>query len=146
MQTRGVDHLAIVADDMPLAMDFYTRVMGFRLVHVRRVPYERDRGQPPYDNLRHYFFDMGNDSLFAIFEYPKGLPRQNRDHVGGMQHAAFHVVREHCDALIARVRGCGVDVTGPGPLGARFCSASVSATCCLRLGLASECSGEPWGA
>ena len=38
--TRGVDHLAIVADDMPVAMDFYTRVMGFRLVHVRRVPYE----------------------------------------------------------------------------------------------------------
>src|SRR5688500_13239550 len=73
MLTRGIDHLAIVADDMPKAMDFYTRVMGFQLVHVRRVPYERDRGQPPYENLRHYFFDMGNDSLFAIFEYPKGL-------------------------------------------------------------------------
>ena len=85
MHTRGIDHLAIVADDMPTAMDFYTRVMGFRLVHVRRVPYERDRGQPPYENLRHYFFDMGNDSLFAVFEYPKGLPRQNRDHLGGMQ-------------------------------------------------------------
>ena len=56
---------------MPAAMDFYTRVMGFRLVHVRRVPYEQDRGQPPYENLRHYFFDMGNDSLLAIFEYPR---------------------------------------------------------------------------
>ncbi len=76
MNTRGVDHLAIVSDDMPTAMDFYTRVMGFRLVHARRVPYEAERWQPPYDNLRHYFFDMGNDSLFAIFEYPKGLPRQ----------------------------------------------------------------------
>jgi len=52
-------------------MDFYTRVMGFQLVHVRRVPYEQDRGQPPHENLRHYFFDMGNDSLLAIFEYPK---------------------------------------------------------------------------
>jgi len=29
MYTRGIDHLAIVADDMPAAMDFYTRVMGF---------------------------------------------------------------------------------------------------------------------
>ena len=46
MYTRGIDHLALVADDMPAAMDFYTRVMGFRLVHVRRVPYEQDRGQP----------------------------------------------------------------------------------------------------
>ena len=41
MSTRGIDHLAIVADDMPTAMDFYTRVMGFRLVHVRRVPFEQ---------------------------------------------------------------------------------------------------------
>src|SRR6185312_2766826 len=76
VNTRGIDHLAVVSDDMPTAMDFYTRVLGFRLVHVRRVPYEQDRWQPPYDNLRHYFFDMGNDSLFAVFEYPKGLPRQ----------------------------------------------------------------------
>lgn len=121
--TRGIDHLAIVCDDMLTAMDFYTRVMGFRLVHVRRVPFERDRGQPPYENLRHYFFDMGNDSLFAIFEYPKGLPRQNRDHVGGMQHVAFHVPMDKFDALIERVKSCGVDVIGPVPLGGRFWSA-----------------------
>ena len=49
MNTRGIDHLAVVSDDMPTAMDFYTRVMGFHLVHVRRVPYEEDRWQPPYD-------------------------------------------------------------------------------------------------
>jgi len=122
-RTRGIDHLAIVTDDMPTAMDFYTRVMGFRLLHVRRVPYEQDRWQPPYDNLRHYFFDMGNDSLFAIFEYPKGLPKQNRDHVGGMQHVAFHVPADRFDAMIAHVKGCGVDVIGPVPLGGRFWSA-----------------------
>ena len=121
--TRGIDHLAIVCDDMPTARDFYTRVIGFRLVHVRRVPFERDRGQPPYDNLRHYFFDIGNDSLFAIFEYPKGLPRQNRDHVGGMQHVAFHVPLDKFDALIERVKRCDVDVIGPVPLGGRFWSA-----------------------
>lgn len=49
VNTRGIDHLAIVTDDMPAAMDFYTRVMGFALVHVRRVPYEEDRWQPPTD-------------------------------------------------------------------------------------------------
>jgi catechol 2,3-dioxygenase-like lactoylglutathione lyase family enzyme len=122
-RTRGIDHLAIVTDDMPTAMDFYTRVMGFQLLHVRRVPYEQDRWQPPYDNLRHYFFDMGNDSLFAIFEYPKGLPRQNRDHVGGMQHVAFHVPADRFDAMIAHVKSSGIDVIGPVPLGGRFWSA-----------------------
>ena len=141
MDTRGIDHLAIVCDDMPTAMDFYTRVMGFRLVHVRRVPYERDRGQPPYENLRHYFFDMGNDSLFAIFEYPKGLPRQNRDHVGGMQHVAFHVPPQKFDALVARVKGCGVEVIGPVPLGGRFWSAYVFDPFGIRLEFATDRSG-----
>ena len=123
LRTRGIDHLAIVADDMPTAMDFYTRVMGFQLLHVRRVPYEQDRWQPPYHDLRHYFFNMGNDSLFAIFEYPKELPKQNRDHVGGMQHVAFHVPEDRFDAMIEHVKSCGVSVIGPVPLGGRFWSA-----------------------
>lgn len=121
--TRGVDHLALVTEDMPATMDFYTRVLGMRLVHVRRVPYERDRGQPPYDNLRHYFFDMGNDSLLAFFEYPKGLARSDRDLPGGMQHVAFHLSRDRFDAMVEHVKSCGVEVIGPVPLGGRFWSA-----------------------
>lgn len=123
VRTRGIDHLAFVTDDLPATMDFYTRVLGMRLVHVRRVPFERDRGQPPYENLRHYFFDMGNDTLLAFFEYPKGLTRANRDLPGGMQHVAFHVPAERFDAMIEHVRACGVDVIGPVPLGGRFWSA-----------------------
>lgn len=120
---RGIDHLAFVTDDMPATMDFYTRIIGMQLIHVRRVPFERDRGQPPYDNLRHYFFNMGNDTLLAFFEYPKGLERQNRDLPGGMQHIAFHVPRGQFDGLIERVKAAGIDVIGPVPLGGRFWSA-----------------------
>jgi len=120
---RGVDHLAFVTDDLPATMDFYTRVLGMQLVHVRRVPFEQDRGQPPYDNLRHYFFNMGNDSLLAFFEYPKGLAQQDRDLPGGMQHIAFHAAPEKFDALVGRVRDCGVNVIGPVALGGRFWSA-----------------------
>jgi catechol 2,3-dioxygenase-like lactoylglutathione lyase family enzyme len=145
MNARGVDHLAIVTDDMPTAMDFYTRVVGFRLVHVRRVPFEQDRWQPPYDNLRHYFFDMGNDSLFAIFEYPKGLPKQVRDHVGGMQHVAFHVPPEKFDAAVEHVRSCGVHVVGPVPLGGRFWSAYFLDPFGTRLELATDRSGGKLG-
>ena len=145
MAIRGIDHLAFVCDDMPTAMDFYTRVMQFRLVHVRRVPFEQDRWQPPYDNLRHYFFDMGNDSLFAIFEYPKGLPRQNRDHVGGMQHVAFHVPPQKFDELVAHVKSCGVEVRGPVPLGGRFWSAYFLDPFGTRLELATDRSGASRG-
>jgi catechol 2,3-dioxygenase-like lactoylglutathione lyase family enzyme len=123
VRTRGIDHLAFVTDDLPATMDFYTRVLGMQLVHVRRVPFERDRGQPPYDNLRHYFFNMGNDTLLAFFEYPKGLARANRDLPGGMQHVAFHVPNERFDAMLEHVKSCGVNVIGPVPLGGRFWSA-----------------------
>ena len=121
--TRGIDHLAFVTDDLPATMDFYTRVLGMQLVHVRRVPFEQDRGQPPYDNLRHYFFNMGGDSLLAFFEYPKGLAKQNRDLPGGMQHIAFHVPYTDFDRMLEHVKGCGVKVIGPVPLGGRFWSA-----------------------
>jgi len=139
--TRGIDHLAFVTDDLPATMDFYTRVLGMQLVHVRRVPFERDRGQPPYDNLRHYFFAMGNDSLLAFFEYPQGLARQNRDLPGGMQHVAFHVPPERFDAMVERVKGCGVPVIGPVPLGGRFWSAYFYDPNGIRLELATDRSG-----
>lgn len=121
--TRGIDHLAFVTDDLKATMDFYTRVLKMQLVHVRRVPFERDRGQPPYENLRHYFFNMGNDSFLAFFEYPKGLDRSDRDLPGGMQHVAFHVPKDRFDELCAHVKSCGVDVIGPVHLGGRFWSA-----------------------
>jgi catechol 2,3-dioxygenase-like lactoylglutathione lyase family enzyme len=140
--TRGVDHLALVTDNLPLTMDFYTRVLQMQLVHVRRVPYERDRGQPPYDNLRHYFFNMGNDTLLAFFEYPRGLDRSNRDLPGGMQHVAFHVPRDRFDRIVEHVRSCGVNVIGPVPLGGRFWSAYFFDPNGIRLELATSLADE----
>ena len=122
MPLRGIDHLAIVTDDLAGTLDFYTRVLRMPLVHVRRVPYAPDRGQPPYDQLRHYFFDMGNDSLFAVFEYPKGVPKTDRDHIGGMQHVAFHAPHRRFGEIRAHVRDSGVEITEPIDLGDGFLS------------------------
>ena len=143
--TRGIDHLAFVTDDLPATMDFYSRVLGMQLVHVRRVPFEQDRGQPPYDNLRHYFFNMGGDSLLAFFEYPKGLAKQNRDLPGGMQHIAFHLAPGKFDGMVERVRGAGIDVIGPVPLGGRFWSAYFLDPFGTRLELATDRSGVKQG-
>jgi catechol 2,3-dioxygenase-like lactoylglutathione lyase family enzyme len=75
--TRGVHHLALCTDDMKATVDFYVDVLGMPLVHAMKVPPglgtgPRNRGNPPYEEVRHYFFDMGNDSLLAFFEIPKG--------------------------------------------------------------------------
>ncbi len=145
VQTRGVDHLAMVTDDMPATMDFYTRVLGMQLVHVRRVPFAPDRGQPPYENLRHYFFNMGGDQLLAFFEYPKDVEWANRDHLGGMQHVAFNVKREELDGLVEHVRSCGVEVAGPFSLGDRFWSAYFYDPSGIRLELATSLAPEDVG-
>lgn len=145
VRTRGVDHLALVTDDMPTTMDFYTRVLGMQLVHVRRVPFAPNRGQPPYEDLRHYFFNMGGDQLLAFFEYPKDVDWANRDHLGGMQHLAFNVEREALDALVEHVRSCGVEVAGPYSLGDRFWSAYFYDNNGIRLELATSLAPEDIG-
>lgn len=122
LRLEGVDHLALVTDDMKKTIAFYTDVLGMTLVHVRRIPYAPDRGQPPYDNCRHYFFDMGKGSLLAFFEYPPGAPHGNRDALGGMQHLAFKATRAEFERAQRRLRGRHVEFVGPYHLGGRFTS------------------------
>ncbi len=57
---------------------------------------------------------MGNDSLLAYFEIPKGEKKQSdRDEIGGMQHCAFTVTPTQLEALRRRLENAGVDYDGP---------------------------------
>src|SRR5580658_4139228 len=93
--TRGVHHLELNTDDMKMSADFYTNVLGMPLFFATRVPAglgtgPGNRGNPPFENIRHYFFDMGNDSTLAFFEIPKGAkPKVDRDSIGAMQHVSW---------------------------------------------------------
>ena len=117
--TRGIHHLALCTDDMKATTEFYTRILGMPLVHAMKVPRglgtgPANRGNPPYENLRHYFFDMGNDSLLAFFEIPKGKePAGNRNAIGAMQHCAFVVTLEKFRALELRLQQHNIPYIGP---------------------------------
>ncbi|HET7363955.1 MAG TPA: VOC family protein [Burkholderiales bacterium] len=117
--TRGVHHLALTTEDMRMTVDFYTRVVGMPLVHAMRVPAglgtgPGNRGNPPYEEIRHYFFDMGNDSLLAFFEIPRAAePKAKRDAIGGMQHVAFAVTPKNLAALRKRLAAANVPIDGP---------------------------------
>jgi catechol 2,3-dioxygenase-like lactoylglutathione lyase family enzyme len=93
----GVHHLALNTDDMKMTVDFYVGVLGMRLVHAMRVPPgigsgPGNRGNPPFEEIRHYFFDMGRDALLAFFEMPKGAKQKgDRNALGNMQHVSFAV-------------------------------------------------------
>ncbi|MGE0735363.1 MAG: VOC family protein [Alphaproteobacteria bacterium] len=116
---RGVHHLALNTDDMKMTTEFYVDVLGMPLVHAMKVPHglgtgPNNRGNPPYEDLRHYFFDMGNDSLLAFFEMPKGAePKAKRDALAGMQHCAFSVTVERFEDLQRRMKKHGIAFTGP---------------------------------
>ena len=123
--SRGIHHLALNTEDMKLTIDFWTRVLGMPLVHALRVPPgvgtgSGNRGNPPFENLRHYFFDAGGDTLVAFFELPRGsMPAVDRNTVGAMQHCSFTTTKAQFDVLHQRLQDEGVPIIGPIPVGAQ---------------------------
>jgi catechol 2,3-dioxygenase-like lactoylglutathione lyase family enzyme len=119
--TRGVHHLALCTDDMKATIDFYVDVLGMPLIHAMKVPAglgtgPKNRGNPPYERVPHYFFDMGNDSLMAFFEIPKGAqPAGNRNAIGAMQHVSFVVPPARFAEIEARLKARDIEYIGPIP-------------------------------
>jgi catechol 2,3-dioxygenase-like lactoylglutathione lyase family enzyme len=116
LHVTALDHVVLNVSDTERSLAFYCDVLGMTLVHVARTPRVADEfgaGEPPMGHLRHYFFDMGNDSTLAFFEYPKGTPKGNRDHLGTMQHCAVHVSRQNFEAARRRLEAHGVTYVGP---------------------------------
>lgn len=119
--TRGVHHLALTTEDMKATTEFFVDILGMPLVHAMKVPAglgtgPKNRGNPPYESIRHYFFDMGNDSLLAFFEIPKGAePAANRNAIGGMQHIAFVVTEKRFHEIEQRLKDNNIEYNGPTP-------------------------------
>jgi catechol 2,3-dioxygenase-like lactoylglutathione lyase family enzyme len=115
----GVHHLALNTDDMKMTVDFYVDVLGMRLVHAMKVPPgigtgPGNRGNPPFEEIRHYFFDMGRDALLAFFEMPKGAKEKgDRNALGNMQHVSFAVSPQGQARIRARIEANKIAYDGP---------------------------------
>ncbi len=108
---------------MKRTLDFYVGVLGMPLVHALKVPPglgtgPGNRGNPPFENIRHYFLDAGGDSLLAFFELPDGAtPKADRNAVGTMQHVSFAVSEQEFNRLKARIEEAGLPYLGPVNVG-----------------------------
>ena len=117
--TRGVHHLALNTEDMKRTIEFYVDVLGMPLIHAMKVPPglgtgDGNRGNPPYEEIRHYFFDMGNDSVIGFFEIPAGKePPHHLNAIGAMQHCAFTVDPEQFREIQIRLERRGIPFLGP---------------------------------
>jgi catechol 2,3-dioxygenase-like lactoylglutathione lyase family enzyme len=120
---RGIHHLALNTDDMKMTLDFYVGVLGMPLVHALKVPPglgtgPANRGNPPFENLRHYFLDAGGDMLLAFFEMPKGVkPRADRDAIGTMQHVSFAVSEDRFHEVKRGIEKVELPYLGPVNVG-----------------------------
>lgn len=105
---RGVNHLALVTDDMDATVRFYHGVLGARLV-----------ADLASNSFRHYFFEFGPATTIAFFEYrnvrhdtfakPAGVPDPRAIQ---FDHLSFNLADE--DALLSlreRLKAAHCEVT-----------------------------------
>lgn len=112
---RGINHLALVCEDMGRTVDFYEGVLGMPLTKTIALP---GGGQ-------HFFFDCGGGDALAFFWFPNAAshapgiaaPAHRVDKGdassahGSMNHVAFAVPAERIDEYVRRLREKGVDCT-----------------------------------
>jgi catechol 2,3-dioxygenase-like lactoylglutathione lyase family enzyme len=105
---RGINHLALVTDDMDATVRFYHGVLGAPLVATIGTP-----------GFRHYFFELGNQQTLAFFEYkdaaiepfakPAGIPDPRAIQ---FDHLSMNLPDERSlEALRARLEAHGCEVT-----------------------------------
>jgi catechol 2,3-dioxygenase-like lactoylglutathione lyase family enzyme len=105
---RGVNHLALITNDMDATVRFYHGVLGARLVaHLGNR------------SFRHYFFEVGPEQTVAFFEYktqpvqaftkPAGLPDPRAIQ---FDHLSLNLADERAlESLQARLKENGCEVT-----------------------------------
>ncbi len=106
---NGINHLALVCQDMDVTVDFYCNTLGMKL--TKTIELAGGRG-------KHYFFDAGGDDAIAFFWFPKG-PKSVSDKElrkisavpGTMNHVAFDVAPDKIDEYRELLIAKGVEVT-----------------------------------
>jgi catechol 2,3-dioxygenase-like lactoylglutathione lyase family enzyme len=105
---RGINHLALITNDMDATVRFYHGVLGARLVtHLGN------------EHLRHYFFEIGPGQTVAFFEYrnhkvkafakPAGIPDPRAIQ---FDHLSLNLADEYAlEELQARLKAHGCEVT-----------------------------------
>ena len=110
----GINHVALVTDDMAKTVDFYCNVLDMKLIKTIELP--NGKGQ-------HFFFDGGNGAGVAFFWYrdaPKAAPGIASRHAdrakygtvtahASMNHLAFDVPADRFDAYVERLGRLGIE-------------------------------------
>ncbi|MDQ1402699.1 MAG: hypothetical protein QOG03_1015 [Actinomycetota bacterium] len=103
---RGINHLALVTNDMDATVRFYHGVLGMRLVTTLQA-----------GPMRHYFFETAPGNTVAFFEVkrsepftaPAGMPDKRK---AQFDHLSFNLAdEESLHDLQRRLKEAGCEVT-----------------------------------
>ncbi|MEQ9022294.1 MAG: VOC family protein [Pseudomonadales bacterium] len=93
----GIHHAAIICSNYQLSRDFYTRILGLKVVAEN---YRNDRDSWKLD------LALPDGCQIELFSFPDRPPRPSYPEALGLRHLAFRV--RNLDEEIARLQACGV--------------------------------------
>ncbi|MFZ6682222.1 VOC family protein [Undibacterium sp. Tian12W] len=96
---KRIHHVAIICADYQLSKDFYTRILGLRIIaetyRSERASYKLDLALP-------------DGSQIELFSFPDAPPRVSRPEAQGLRHLAFEV--DDVSACKAMLEAKGLEV------------------------------------
>ena len=102
---RGVHHVALICTDAARTIEFYQGVLGFPVVEVME---NRD-----YPGSTHFFFDLGNNTMLAFFDFPGLGLGPAVEAIGSLQHIAISMTPEEYQKVHERLDEHGIEYIGP---------------------------------
>lgn len=95
-----MNHLAFIAGDLDKTIEFYTQIVGLKLLRVR--PLDGDAGSTMV------FFDMGKGEFLAFLRL-RDVSRAVTSGIGGVHHFALNVSREQYEGFEKRAKEAGIE-------------------------------------
>ena len=99
-QADGNNHLAFIANDLDKTIEFYTQVVGLKLLRVR--PLDGD------SNSTMLFFDLGRGEFLAFLRL-QDVSQPVAAGVGGVHHFSLNVSREQYNGFERRAKENGIE-------------------------------------
>ena len=99
LKLNRVHHIAIICSDYKRSKQFYTEVLGLKIV---REVYREQRQSYKLD------LEVGNFYQIELFSFPDPPARSSRPEAAGLRHLAFEV--DDLDEAVVLIASFGVDI------------------------------------
>ena len=96
---NGIHHVAIIYSDYEKSKDFYTRILGFKILAEN---YRADRDSYKLD------LALADGTQVELFSFPGAPKRSSFPEAQGLRHLAFNV--ENVETVCQYLTGLGVEV------------------------------------